>query len=147
MEVLEIFNGLLEPAGMADPYPLYAALHEHGPMRAANEQLVLVPGYELASSVLRDSAFRVPDAELLDEVNPSWRDHPRSDPNSMLTLNGDPHSRIGSLFSRAVHQAAQSPTLTPAVIAQTDALLDKIADLGAGRRSTTSWRSSRSPCR
>ena len=83
MEVLEIFNGLLAPAGMADPYPLYAALHEHGPIVRANEQLVLVPGYELASSVLRDSAFRVPDAELLDEVNPGWREHPSLDPNSM----------------------------------------------------------------
>ena len=80
MEVLEIFNGLLEPAGMADPYPLYAALHEHGPIVRANEQLVLVPGYELASSVLRDSAFRVPDAELLDEVNPRLAGPPLARP-------------------------------------------------------------------
>ncbi|HEY3903385.1 MAG TPA: cytochrome P450 [Streptosporangiaceae bacterium] len=131
MEVLEIFNGLLEPAGMADPYPLYAALHEHGPIVRANEQLVLVPGYELASSVLRDGAFRVPDAELLDEVNPSWRDHPSLDPNSMLTLNGGPHSRIRSLFSRQFTKRRVAD-LEPAVIAQTDALLDQIADLGAG---------------
>lgn len=131
MEVLEIFNGLLGPAGMADPYPLYAALHEHGPIVRADEQVVLVPGYELASSVLRDGAFRVPDAELLDEVNPSWREHPSLDPNSMLTLNGDPHSRIRSLFSRQFTKR-RIAGLEPAVIAQTDALLDKIADLGAG---------------
>jgi cytochrome P450 len=131
MEVVEIFNKLLEPAGMADPYPLYAALHEHGPIVRANEQLVLVPGYELASSVLRDGAFRVPDAELLDEVNPGWREHPSLDPNSMLTLNGDPHSRIRSLFSKQFTRR-RIADLEPAVIAQTDALLDKIADLGAG---------------
>src|SRR6185437_12915605 len=131
MEVLEIFNGLLEPAGMADPYPLYAALHEHGPIVRANEQLVLVPGYELASSVLRDSAFRVPDAESLDEVNPTWREHPSLDPDSMLTLNGDPHSRIRSLFSKQFTKR-RIADLEPAVVAQTDALLDKIADLGAG---------------
>ena len=131
MEVLEIFNGLLAPAGMADPYPLYAALHEHGPIVRANEQLVLVPGYELASSVLRDSAFRVPDAELLDEVNPGWRQHPSLDPNSMLTLNDDPHSRIRSLFSKQFTKR-RIAELEPAVIAQTDALLDKIADLGSG---------------
>ncbi|HET7013534.1 MAG TPA: cytochrome P450 [Streptosporangiaceae bacterium] len=131
MEVLEIFNGLLSPEGMADPYPLYAALHEHGPIVRANEQLVLVPGYELASSVLRDSAFRVPDAELLDEVNPGWREHPSLDPNSMLTLNDDPHSRIRSLFSKQFTKR-RIAELEPAVIAQTDALLDKIADLGAG---------------
>lgn len=131
MDVLEIFNWLLEPAGMADPYPLYAALHEHGPIVRANEMLVLVPGYELASSVLRDGAFRVPDAELLDEVNLSWREHPSLDPNSMLTLNGDPHSRIRSLFSKQFTRRRVAD-LEPAVIAQTDALLDKIADLGAG---------------
>jgi cytochrome P450 len=131
MEVLEIFNGLLEPAGMADPYPLYAALHEHGPIMRAADQLVLVPGYELASSVLRDSAFRVPDADLLDEVNPSWREHPSLDPNSMLTLNGDPHSRIRSLFSKQFTKR-RIADLEPAVIAQTDALLDRIADIGAG---------------
>jgi cytochrome P450 len=131
MEVLDIFNRLLTTEGMADPYPLYAALHEHGPIVRANEQLVLVPGYELASSVLRDSAFRVPDAESLDEVNPGWREHPSLDPNSMLTLNDDPHSRIRSLFSRQFTRR-RIAELEPAVIAQTDALLDKIADLGAG---------------
>ncbi|HXS63346.1 MAG TPA: cytochrome P450 [Streptosporangiaceae bacterium] len=131
MEVLEIFNGLLSPEGMADPYPLYAALHEHGPIVRANEQLVLVPGYELASSVLRDSAFRVPDAESLDEVNPTWREHPSLDPDTMLTLNDDPHARIRSLFSKQFTKR-RIAELEPAVIAQTDALLDQIADLGAG---------------
>lgn len=131
MEVMEIFNGLLSPEGMADPYPLYAALHKHGPIVRANEQLVLVPGYELASSVLRDTAFRVPDAESLDEVNPGWREHPSLDPNSMLTLNDDPHSRIRSLFSKQFTKR-RIAELEPAVIVQTDALLDKIADLGAG---------------
>jgi cytochrome P450 len=130
MEVLEIFNQLLGPAGIADPYPLYAALHEHGPIVRANEMLVLVPGYELASSVLRDSAFRVPDAELLDEMNPGWREHPSLDPNSMLTLNDDPHSRIRSLFTKQFTKRRVAE-LEPVVIAQTDALLDKIADLGA----------------
>src|SRR5215472_7025202 len=131
MEVLDIFNGLLAPAGMADPYPLYAAVHEHGPIVRVNEQLVLVPGYEIASSVLRDPAFRVPDAEVLDEMNPGWREHPSLDPNSMLTLNDDPHSRIRSLFSRQFTKR-RIAELEPAVIAQTEALLDKIADLGAG---------------
>jgi cytochrome P450 len=131
MEVLDIFNGLLAPEGMADPYPLYAALHEYGPIVRADEQLVLVPGYELASSVLRDSAFRVPDAELLDEMNPGWRQHPSLDPNSMLTLNDDPHSRIRSLFTRQFTKR-RIAELEPAVVAQTDALLDKIADLAAG---------------
>jgi cytochrome P450 len=131
MEVLEIFNGLLSPEGMADPYPLYAAVHEHGPIVRADEQVVLVPGYRLASSVLRDSAFLVPDAERLDEVTPGWREHPSLDPNSMLTLNGDAHSRIRSLFSKQFTRR-RIAGLEPAVIAQTDALLDKIADLGAG---------------
>jgi cytochrome P450 len=129
MDVQEILNALLGPDGIADPYPLYANLHAHGDVVPTGAGLVLVPGYEAASAVLRDPAFLVPDAEQLDKLNPGWRDHPALDANSLLTLNGDAHSRIRSLMSKqfTVRRVAE---LEPAVVKLTDALLDAMADMG-----------------
>lgn len=101
MDVQEIFNGLLAPEGMADPYPLYAALHEHGPVIPTGDGMVLVPGYEIASAVLRDPSYLVPDATYLDQLNPGWREHPSLDASSLLTLNDPAHARIRSLMSKA----------------------------------------------
>jgi cytochrome P450 len=131
MDVQEILNALLGPGGIADPYPLYAALHAHGDVVPTGAGLVLVPGYDAASAVLRDPAFLVPDAEYLDKVNPGWRDHPALDASSLLTLNGYDHSRIRSLMSRqfTVRRVAE---LEPAVVRLTDALLDAMADMGDG---------------
>lgn len=61
MDSEQIFAALLTPEGRADPYPLYAALHELGDV-IAQDGLVLVPGYDAANAVLRDPAFRVADA-------------------------------------------------------------------------------------
>ena len=63
MEPAEIFAALLSSEGRADPYPLYAARHEHGEVLGAGG-FVLVPGYDAANAVLRDPAFRVADAVL-----------------------------------------------------------------------------------
>src|SRR5215472_13450227 len=70
MDPQEIFSALIEPDGMADPYPLYAALHQLGEVIQADSGMVLVPGYEAASAVLRDPRYLVPDAERLDQMYP-----------------------------------------------------------------------------
>ncbi len=131
MDVQEIFEALLGPAGMDDPYPLYAALHEHGPVIPAGGGMVLVPGYELASAVLRDQSYLVPDAAYLDEINPGWRQHPSLDTDSLLTLNGEPHARIRSMLARAFTRRRVAE-LEPAVARLTDGLLDSLAELAAG---------------
>ncbi|NUP52000.1 MAG: cytochrome P450 [Catenulispora sp.] len=51
---------LLEPAGRADPWPLYARLHRLGPVQAIGDDLVLVSGYAAVNQVLRDPAFGMP---------------------------------------------------------------------------------------
>src|ERR1700761_4124138 len=99
MEPQQIFEGLLEPAGIDNPYPLYAALHEHGDIVPASGGFVLVPGYDLANSLLRDSRFRVTDAPEMDVLNPGWRDHPALDASNLLMLNGDDHTRIRSMMA------------------------------------------------
>jgi cytochrome P450 len=129
MEVQEIFSGLLEPEGMADPYPLYAALHEHGPVIPAGDGMTLVPGYQAASAVLRDPSYLVPDGSYLDQINPGWREHPSLDASSLLTLNDPAHARIRSLMSRAFTRRRVAE-LEPAVARLTDDLLAAMAQAG-----------------
>jgi cytochrome P450 len=130
MEPQQIFEGLLEPAGIDNPYPLYAALHEHGDIVPAAGGFVLVPGYELANSVLRDPRFRVTDASEMDERFPGWRDHPSLDASNLLMLNGDDHTRIRSMMASKFTRRRVAE-LEPAVIELTDALLDAMAGQGA----------------
>jgi len=129
VDVQEIFTALLEPEGMDNPYPLYTAMHEHGPVIPAGDGMVLVPGYEVASSVLRDQSYLVPDAAYLDETNPGWREHPSLDTDSLLTLNGEVHARIRSLMAKAFTRRRVAE-LEPAVVRLTEELLDGLAGHG-----------------
>ncbi len=131
MDPEEIFLGLLAPEGMADPYPLYAALHEHGKVVAAGQGLVLVPGYEAANAVLRDAEYQVDDADYFDQAVPDWREHPAWSTDSLLNLNGADHVRVRTLMARQfTHRRVQA--LEPVIATLTDALLDVMADGGAG---------------
>lgn len=129
MDATEIFAALLTPSGLADPYPLYAALHEIGDAIAA-DGIVLVPGYEVASAVLRNPLFRVADAATYDEIWPGWRDHPSMSTDSILSLNQPQHGRIRSLMSRAFTQRRVA-ALETAILDMTTRLLDDIAERGA----------------
>ncbi len=130
MDANEIFATLLTPAGLADPYPLYAALHHIGDA-IATDGVLLVLAYEAASTVLRDSRFRVPDAATYDEIWPGWRDHPSMSTDSILSLNQPEHARIRSLISRAFTQRRVG-ALEPAIADMTERLLDDMAERGAG---------------
>jgi cytochrome P450 len=131
MDATEIFTALLAPEGRSDPYPLYASLHELG-AAVAVPGAVLVHGYEAISAVLRDPAFRVPDAARFDEVSPGWREQPNASlgMESILQLNGAEHARIRSLIARAFTSRRVSG-LEPAIARMTDRLLDAMADRGA----------------
>jgi len=133
MDAKEIFEALLTPAGLADPYPLYAALHDLGDVIPA-DGVVLVPAYDVASSVLRNPLFRVPDAARYDEIMPGWRDHASMSMESILSLNAPEHGRIRSLISRAFTQRRVA-ALEPAIVDMTRRLLDDMAERGAGGRT------------
>jgi hypothetical protein len=51
MDTMEILTALGTPAGRADPYPLYAALHEVGEVIELGPGDVLVVGYDAINSV------------------------------------------------------------------------------------------------
>lgn len=137
MEAQEVFEKLLEPEAIDNPYPLYAAVHALGEVIPAGTglvpdggQVMLVPAYEVANAVLRDPGYLVPDAAYQDQFRPGWRDHPSLDSNNLLMMNGDDHSRIRTLITRHFTRRRVAE-LEPAVVRLTDGLLDAMADQGA----------------
>ncbi|GEM_PF-2654797 len=104
MDATEIFTALLAPEGRADPYPLYAALHELGEAVVIAPGAIVVHGYDAINSVLRDPAFAVSDAAYFDKIFPDWREHPSLGMESILNLNAPEHARIRSLVARAFTQ-------------------------------------------
>ena len=66
MNAIEILTALGMPEGRADPYPLYASLHEMGEAIEIGPDHVLVIGYDAINAVLRDPGFRVSDEASFD---------------------------------------------------------------------------------
>jgi cytochrome P450 len=132
MDAMQIFTALSTPAGRADPYPHYAALHELGEAISLAPGTVLVVGYDAISAVLRDPGFTVSDQAELDENYPGWQENPVfvQAMDWILNLNGPKHARIRSLIARAF-TARRVAGLEPAIVKVADELLEAMADRGA----------------
>ena len=132
MDAIEILTALSKPEGRADPYPLYAGLHELGEVIDLGPQNLAVVGYEAVSTVLRDPGFRVSDRSTFDQTFPGWDANPVfvQGMDWILNLNGPDHSRIRSLIARAF-TARRIAGLEPAITKMADRLLDEMAERGA----------------
>ncbi|HUA31287.1 MAG TPA: cytochrome P450 [Streptosporangiaceae bacterium] len=132
MEPIEILTKLTTPEGRADPYPLYAALHELGEVIQVNPENLIVVGYDANNAVLRDPGFRVSDEAYLDQVFPGWRENPVfvQSADWLLNLNEPRHSRIRRLIARAF-TARRVAGLEPAITKIADGLIDVMGDRGA----------------
>ncbi|HEY4462197.1 MAG TPA: cytochrome P450 [Streptosporangiaceae bacterium] len=132
MDAIGILTALGTPEGRADPYPLYAALHEIGEVIQTGPDDVIVAGYDAIDAVLRDPGFRVSDASNFDVNLPRWRDNPVfvQGADWLLNLNPPRHGRIRSQMARAF-TARRIAALEPAIAAMADGLLDAMADRGA----------------
>jgi cytochrome P450 len=132
MDAIEILTALGTSAGRADPYPLYAALHEIGDVVDVGPGGVMVVGYDAINLVLRDPGFRVSDESSFDQDFPAWRQNPAfvQGADWILNLNPPRHSRIRSLMARAF-TARRIAGLEPAIARMADDLLDAMADRGA----------------
>jgi cytochrome P450 len=126
----EVFTGLLEPAGRADPYPLYAQLREFGDVLPIYPGEVAVTGYDAISSVLRDPQYRVTDGAWLDKVYPEWREHPSLSAEAILSLNEPEHGRVRRLIARGF-TPRRIAGLEPAIARMTDELIAAMAGRGA----------------
>jgi cytochrome P450 len=132
VDAIEIFTRLSTPEGRADPYPLYAALHELGEVIQVDPQNLIIVGYEANNAVLRDPGFRVSDEAYLDKVFPGWRENPVfvQGADWLLNLNGERHARIRRLIARAF-TPRRVAGLEPAITKIADGLIDAMADRGA----------------
>src|SRR5215469_971857 len=132
MDALEILMALGAPAGRANPYPHYAALHELGEAVRPAPGMVIVVGYDAINSVLRDPDFRAGDEASWERNFPAWREQPVMVQGAdwLLNINGPRHARIRSLIARAF-TARRVAGLEPAIAAIANGLLDVMAARGA----------------
>jgi cytochrome P450 len=132
MDVTQILTALGTPAGRADPYPLYAALHEQGEVIETGPGDVMVIGYDAINAVLRDPGFLVSDESSFSNDFPAWRANPVfvQAMDWILNLNAPRHARIRSPLAR-VFTARRIAALEPAIGRMADELLDAMADHGA----------------
>jgi cytochrome P450 len=135
MEAEEIVGALMTPEGREDPYPLYAAAREHGPVRRFKDlPSLLCTGYAEINAVLRDPAFGKEEYDALPE---EWRAQLTAQGalettmRSILSTNPPDHRRVRSLISSAFTQRRVAG-LAPAIERMTEALLEDLAELGAG---------------
>jgi cytochrome P450 len=127
---VEIFNAILA-SGEADPYPLYAELHELGDAATFGRRLVVAFSHAAVSEILRDPAYRVMDAARLDEVWPQWREHPSLFMQSLLMSNSPEHERMRGLLA-GTFTPRRVAQLQPAVERIVDRLIAAMARHGAG---------------
>ncbi len=121
---------LFSPDGAADPFPIYAKLHEYGEASGMGHRMVVAFGYEAVSAVLRDPKSLVFDEDRKDELMPGWRDHPSLAAGSMLDLNLPEHGPIRRLMSDAF-TPRRVAGLQPAIEELTDSLIASMAERGA----------------
>lgn len=132
MDAIGALTALGTSEGRADPYPLYAGLHEIGEVIEAGPGNVIVVGYDAINGVLRDPGFRVSDDSSFDRDLPGWQANPVfiQAADWLLNLNAPRHSRIRSLMAHAF-TARRIAGLEPAIATMADGLLDAMADRGA----------------
>src|SRR5262245_20377791 len=133
VDATTVLGSLLSPEGRRDPYPRYAELHQLGPVSpvaAATGYDTVVCGYDAAVRVLRDTTFRMLDAEYLDRGGTRWREHPalKTLQDSIFFTNGPDHARVRRLFS-SVFTPRRVAALEPAIARLTDELLDRMSTM------------------
>jgi cytochrome P450 len=124
MDAVAIVEALAEPAGRADPYPLYARARQLGPVARVWPDVVLVSGYDEVNRVLRDPAFGVVDGD----VRPGAAEPAsvRVLGSSVLRTNPPRHAAMRAPIA-SVFTPRRVRELEPAITATVDRLLDGIA--------------------
>ncbi|MGW1737622.1 cytochrome P450 [Nocardia sp. NPDC001965] len=130
--VAGLMSALTTPAGQADPYPLYRELRELGPAVHTPDGTLVVSGYRLAATLLRDHRLRKrPENGLAAAGFADWRDRPglRLIFTSMLVRNPPDHTRLRRLVSGSF-TARRVAGLRRAITRTVDRLLGDLAGAG-----------------
>nr|WP_246575975.1 cytochrome P450 [Actinospica durhamensis] len=134
LEPQEILGALMRPPGRDDPYPLYAAARQLGPLFAIPEfNLHVCTGFELINGVLRSPdfgkyEFEYLPQEVIDQYVEGGSVHTIS--SSILDANPPDHRRVRSLISSAF-TPRRIAGLAPAITRVAGELFDEFERLGA----------------
>ncbi|GIH19027.1 cytochrome P450 [Rugosimonospora africana] len=117
----------MTPAGRTDPFPLYAAAHELGPVSVLADDSFVVCGYAAVNQVLREPGFGLATTTPPDSGTGALRLMNRS----ILRANPPDHGRMRSLISK-VFTPRRVADLQPASEAAVDDLLRQLSDAATG---------------
>ncbi|MFG1830184.1 cytochrome P450 [Micromonospora chersina] len=131
MDVDEILTGLYSEQGRQNPYPWYAALHEHGPINAVPKRAehstitAVAGGYDLVDQVLRDPGW-------YKGAPPDWQDQEilRTFLTSMMFVNPPDHTRMRAVFAKTF-TPRRLGALEPVIVRIVTDRLDRMAEAGA----------------
>src|SRR5258708_2750923 len=114
----------------ADPYPVYAALRRHAPVKRMPDGSYFLTRHADIEAVYKDAARFSSDKRV--EFRPKYGDSPLYQHHmTSLVFNDAPlHSRVRRLIAGALTPRAIG-VMEPAIIALVDALLDAIARKGS----------------
>lgn len=109
-----------------DPYPFYAELREHDPVRRMPDGSILLTRYADCLQVYKDPATYSSDKKA--EFFPKYGDSPLYEHHTTSLVFNDPplHTRVRKLIIGALSQRAVE-AMGPALIELVDRLLDEIA--------------------
>ena len=127
-----VFNPL-DPAFIADPYPLYARLREMAPVFKTPQGFWLLTRYEDANFALRDKRFG---KDFLGSMERRYGSAtPANEPaiaslaRTMLVLDPPDHTRLRGLVNKAF-TARRVADMRPRIKALVDEQLDRVIDKG-----------------
>lgn len=125
------FN-LLDPAFIANPYPIFHRLRAMAPVWRSPIGFNVVTRYDTAALVLRDRRFGKNYVEnITKNYGPQIVDEPAyaSMSRTMLVLDPPDHTRLRSLVTKAF-TARRVEAMRPQIAAVVDALLDRVQPQG-----------------
>ncbi|MFJ6954910.1 cytochrome P450 [Micromonospora aurantiaca (nom. illeg.)] len=131
MDVSEILTGLYSEQGRQNPYPFYAALHEHGPINAVPARAehstvsAVAGGYDVVDQILRDPGW-------YKGFPPGWEEQEilRTFLTSMMFVNPPDHTRMRAVFARTF-TPRRLGALEPVIERIVAERLDHMAEVGA----------------
>ncbi|WP_410605834.1 cytochrome P450 [Amycolatopsis sp. lyj-90] len=121
----EALGKLFTPAGKREPYGLYVALRELGPVVKLGAKLVFVQGYDACAAALREPGLLVTDATVHRKTgmieHSSWQCFAKI----MMFNNGTDHDRLKN-FSRWAYQPQSITGLKSMIGAEAKALAERL---------------------
>jgi cytochrome P450 len=127
-----IFNPL-DPAFIADPYPIYHQLRAAAPIWQSPLGMWVMTRYEDVALALRDKRFGKNYAE---NMKRRYGENAMNEPaiaslaRTMLVLDPPDHTRLRGLVTKAF-TARRVEEMRPRIVAVVDQLIDRVADKGA----------------